>query len=63
MSDEILEPQREAAKAKRRVLVEVALKACEEAELSGLREEGRWKVAIGAMRSYDLRTIVLKASK
>lgn len=54
MSDDILEAQREAAEATRRVLVEVALRAYEEAGLSGLCEEGRWEVAIGAMRSYDL---------
>ena len=63
MSDEILEAQKEAAEATRRALVEVALKAYEEAGLSGLCEEGRWEVAIGAMRSYDLRTVVLKAGE
>lgn len=58
MSDEILEAQREAAESTRRALVEVALKAYEEAGLSGLCEEGRWEVAIGAMRSYDVAPLL-----
>jgi hypothetical protein len=49
----------DVAEATQRALLEVARSAYEEAGLSGLCEEGRWEVAIGAMRSYDVRLIIL----
>ena len=49
--------QQKIAEATQRALVEVALQAYEEAGLSGLCAEGRWEVAIGAMRGYDVRKI------
>lgn len=47
----------EIARATQRALVEVAQRAYEEAGLSGLCEEGRWEVALGAMRSYDVTKV------
>jgi len=52
--------RREIAEATQRALVAVALQAYEEAGLSGLCDEGRWEVALGAMRSYDVRNITEK---
>jgi len=49
--------RREIAEATQRALVAVALQAYEEAGLSGLCGEGRWEVALGAIRSYDVRKI------
>jgi hypothetical protein len=50
------DPQ-EIAETIRRALVNVAIRAYEDAGLSGLCEEGRWEIAIGAMRSYDLQKL------
>ena len=44
----------ELAERIRRVLVESALRAYEDAGLRGLCEEGRWEAAIDAMRTADL---------
>lgn len=49
---------RKIAEATRRALVEVALQAYEEAGLSGLCAEGRWEVAIGAMKDFELGRVV-----
>ena len=46
-----------AAKTTQRALVDVLRTAYEEAGLSGLCEEGRWEVALGAMQAYDLRRL------
>jgi hypothetical protein len=59
MDDEISEARRDAAESAKRALIAVALQAYEEAGLSGLCAEGRWEVAIGAMRNYDVRVIAL----
>jgi len=58
MADEMTELKRKAAEAIKQALIEVAMTAYEEAGLSGLCEEGRWEVAIGAMRSEKTRKIV-----
>ena len=58
MADEMTELKRKAAEAIKQALIEVAMTAYEEAGLSGLCEEGRWGVAIGAMRSYEAKKIV-----
>lgn len=42
------------AEGVRRVLIEAALRAYEDAGLSGLCAEGRWEAAVGAMRELDL---------
>jgi hypothetical protein len=60
MPDQTEDLRREIAEATQRALVAVALQAYEEAGLSGLCEEGRWEVAIGAMRNYDVRNITEK---
>lgn len=57
MADDTSNTQQEIAEATQRALVEIAIQAYEEAGLSGLCAEGRWEVAIGAMRSYDVRRI------
>ena len=57
MADKITETPQQIAEATQRTLIAVALQAYEEAGLSGLCAEGRWEVAIGAMRSYDARHI------
>ena len=49
---------RDIAEATRRALIDVALQAYEEAGLSGLCAEGRWEVAVGAMRDFELGRIV-----
>ena len=60
MPDQTRDIRREIAEATQRALVAVALQAYEEAGLSGLCGEGRWEVALGAIRSYDVRTITEK---
>lgn len=42
------------AEATQRSLVEIAIRAYEEAGLSGLCADGRWEVALGAIRSCDV---------
>lgn len=61
MDDDISEARRNAAETVKRALLAVALQAYEEAGLSGLCAEGRWEVAIGAMRNYDVRLIAPEA--
>jgi hypothetical protein len=61
MPDNRSEDRQDLAEAVQRALVAVALEAYEEAGLSGLCTEGRWEVAIGAMRSYDVKQIIAKA--
>jgi hypothetical protein len=58
MAEDTSDTPRKIAAATKRALVEIALQAYEEAGLSGLCAEGRWEVAIGAMRNYDVRKIV-----
>lgn len=50
--------QMDLAKAVRQACVDAALDAYEDAGLQGLCAEGRWEVAIAAMRRLDLRSIV-----
>jgi len=54
MSVDTRADRQKIAEATRRSLVEVAIRAYEEAGLSGLCADGRWEVALGAIRSYDL---------
>jgi len=49
---------RRVAEATRRALVEAAIEAYEEAGLSGLCAEGRWEVAIGAIRDFDVGPVI-----
>ena len=54
MTHETSDTPANIARATQHALVEVALHAYEEAGLSGLCAEGRWEVAIAAMRDYDV---------
>jgi hypothetical protein len=42
----------------RAACIEAALQAYEDAGLQGLCAEGRWEVAVGAMRTLDLHAVV-----
>ena len=42
----------------RHALIDAALRAYEDAGVRGLCEEGRWEVAVDAMRSLDLTALV-----
>lgn len=50
--------QKRLAQAVREACVETALKAYEEAGVSGLCHEGRWEIAIDALRNLDLADLV-----
>lgn len=50
--------QKRLAQAVREACVEAALKAYEEAGVSGLCHEGRWEIAIDALRNLDLADLV-----
>lgn len=50
--------QKRLALAVREACVAVALKAHEEAGISGLCYEGRWEIAIDAMRNLDLAALL-----
>jgi hypothetical protein len=63
MTDETSDGSARVARATQRALVDVALRAYEEAGLSGLCAEGRWEVAIGAMRDYDVAKITSKRDR
>ena len=53
----------DAARIAQRALVDVLRTAYEEAGLSGLCEEGRWEVALGAMHDYDVRRLFPNTDK
>lgn len=48
------------AEAVRKACLEAAMKAHEDAGLSGLCEEGRWEAAVGALQSLDLNELLRK---
>ncbi len=50
--------QKRLAQAVREACVETALRAYEEAGISGLCHEGRWEIAIDAMRNLDLAALI-----
>lgn len=52
--------QREQAEAVRRACIEAALAAWEDAGISGLCAEGRWELAIQAMRELDLTPLLAR---
>jgi len=54
MSDD----QKRLAQVVREACVEAALRAYEEAGISGLCCEGRWEIAIDAMRNLDLAMLI-----
>jgi hypothetical protein len=53
-----MEEQLLLACAVREACIAAALRAYEEAGLSGLCQEGRWEYAVDAMRVMDLRPVV-----
>ena len=53
----------EIAENVRRALVEAAIHAYEDAGVQGLCEEGRWEVAVDAMRSLDLASVLESAER
>jgi hypothetical protein len=53
-----MEEQLQLAEMVRQACIAVALRAYEEAGLSGLCQEGRWEYAVDAMRGMPLRPLV-----
>jgi hypothetical protein len=53
-----MEEQLELAEAVRQACIAAALRAYEEAGLSGLCHDGRWEYAVDAMRGMNLRPLV-----
>ena len=53
-----MEKQLQMAEVVRQACIDAALRAYEEAGLSGLCQEGRWEYAVDAMRGVDLRPLV-----
>jgi hypothetical protein len=53
-----MEEQLQIAEAVRQACIAAALRAYEEAGLSGLCYEGRWEYAVDAMRGMNLRLLV-----
>ena len=51
------DPER-LAEAIRAACLDAALRAYEDAGISGLCHEGRWEVAVGAIRELDLSTLI-----
>jgi hypothetical protein len=53
-----LQTDRDLAEAIRQACIAAALEAHEQAGISGLCQEGRWEVAIDAIRSLDLGALL-----
>ena len=53
-----LQTNRDLAEAIRQACIAAALEAREQAGISGLCQEGRWEVAIDAIRSLDLGVLL-----
>ena len=62
MSDAKHQQQSELAEAIRGACVKAALAAYEEGGVSGLCEEGRWELAIDAIRKLDLNDVLRDAA-
>jgi hypothetical protein len=50
------------AETVRQACLEAALRAWEEAGISGLCAEGRWELAVDALRSLDLKAVLERLS-
>ncbi|WP_043769700.1 hypothetical protein [Algiphilus aromaticivorans] len=59
--DEPDSAQRKQAEAVRRACIDAALAAWEDAGISGLCAEGRWEIAIQAMRELEVETVLRTA--
>jgi hypothetical protein len=53
-----MERQHRIAKAVQALCIETAIRAYEDAGLSGLCQEGRWEYAVDAMRGLDLTPLL-----
>ena len=53
-----MEEQLQLAQAVREACIAAALRAYEDAGMSGLCHEGRWEYAVDAMRAMQLRPVV-----
>ena len=53
-----MEQKRQIAKAVQAACIEAAIRAYEDAGLSGLCHEGRWECAVDAIRGLDLPTLL-----
>lgn len=53
-----MDDPREIAEAVRQACIAAALRAYEDAGLSGLCQEGRWECAVDAMRALPLRPLL-----
>jgi hypothetical protein len=53
-----MEEQLQLAEAVRQACIAAALRAYEEAGLSGLCHDGRWEYAVDAMRGMNLRPLI-----
>ena len=53
-----IEKQHRIAKAVQAICIEAAIRAYEDAGLSGLCQEGRWECAVDAMRGLDLPALL-----
>ena len=62
MTEDGRAPHTDTAEAVRRVLLDAAVAAYEDAGLSGLCTEGRWEAAIDAVRSLDLSPLATPAT-
>lgn len=54
----MMELHHQIAEAVRAACIEAALRAYEDAGLSGLCHEGRWECAVDAMRGVHLRSLI-----
>ena len=61
MTDNLSESRRLAADAAKEALITVAIRAWEDAGLSGLCAEGRWEAAIGAIRAWDAAAATVRS--
>ncbi len=57
-----MKEEEEIAEAVRQACLDAALDAYEQAGISGLCAEGRWELAVDAMRSLDLKALVERLS-
>jgi hypothetical protein len=53
-----MEQQHRIAKAVQALCIATAIRAYEDAGLSGLCQEGRWEYAVDAMRGLDFTTLL-----
>lgn len=57
-----MQTRSELAESVRQCCIEAALEAYQNAGISGLCAEGRWELAVQAMRCVDLRPVIAAAA-